>query len=196
MEILKTPQTKDRIADQIREEILSGAMSDGTELTQEQLAQLLGVSRMPIREALQILELEGFLLRLPNRRVRVVGRSPQSVAQALRLTAAVEVEIALLLAEQGPPLSPAPDPAADGAFHRWLSDQLDNPYLRQVHEKLLRGYPDYLWRQAAPGAFTARNRRIWAALEAEDQPQLRREIFAYYQALAETGSSRREEFHR
>lgn len=58
MHPLGNRQTKDHIADALRQEILSGRFADGEELTQKQLAQVLEVSRMPVREALQILELE------------------------------------------------------------------------------------------------------------------------------------------
>lgn len=194
MESVENRQTKDRIADLLREEILSGRIEDGQELAQEHLAQLLEVSRMPVREALQLLELEGFLLRLPSRRVRVVGRSPQAVQENLRLVGAVEAEIALMLLEGPHPLEPAKaDPADDHRFHRWISDQSNNPYLRQVHRRLLQGYPDYLWRHAVPGAFADRNRRIQAALESGDPTAVRREITLYYQDLAKTLPSHGEE---
>ena len=55
MKTLRNMQTKDRIAQAIREEILSGHMEPGEELAQEALAEMLGVSRMPVREALQTL---------------------------------------------------------------------------------------------------------------------------------------------
>ena len=53
-------QTKDYIVQLIKEEILSGVMKPGEELAQEALAERLGVSRMPIREALQNLVQEVF----------------------------------------------------------------------------------------------------------------------------------------
>ena len=73
MEVLKFKQTKDYIAQALREQILSGTIPDGEKLTQEQISEKLGVSRIPVREAMQILELEGFLERLPNRHMRVIG---------------------------------------------------------------------------------------------------------------------------
>ena len=57
-------QTKDYIVQLMKEEILSGVMKPGEELAQEALAERLGVSRMPIREALQNLVQEGFAVRL------------------------------------------------------------------------------------------------------------------------------------
>ena len=64
-------QTKDYIVQLMKEEILSGVMKPGEELAQEALAERLGVSRMPIREALQNLVQEGFAVRLPNRHIPV-----------------------------------------------------------------------------------------------------------------------------
>lgn len=57
----------------LRYEILSGSMKPGDELAQESIAEQLGLSRMPVREALQALEQEGFLVRLPNRHMQVAS---------------------------------------------------------------------------------------------------------------------------
>jgi len=72
-------QTKDYIVQLIKEEILSGVMKPGEELAQEALAERLGVSRMPIREALQNLVQEGFAVRLPNRHIQAVVLSAQQI---------------------------------------------------------------------------------------------------------------------
>ena len=53
MGLMMNVPTKDYIVETIKEEILSGQIKPGTELAQEALAERLGVSRMPIREALQ-----------------------------------------------------------------------------------------------------------------------------------------------
>lgn len=184
MEKLGNRQTKDHIAELLRGEILSGRMADGEELAQEQLAERLAVSRMPVREALQMLELEGLLLRLPNRHVQVVGRRARTVDENLRLVAAVEAEIALIGAEQG---SLPPDEADifdDRQFHQSISDRSENPYLRQAHRRLLQGYPDYIWRKYPPGAFKAQNQAICAAMKAQDAEAIRRNIHQYYRDLA------------
>ena len=47
METVQAVQTKDYIIQAIRDEILSGRMKPGEELAQENVAQMLGVSRMP-----------------------------------------------------------------------------------------------------------------------------------------------------
>ena len=52
-------RTADYIADQLADQILSGAIRGGTPLKQEELSGLLGASRIPVREALQIIEHQG-----------------------------------------------------------------------------------------------------------------------------------------
>jgi len=63
--------TSQRIASDLREEILAGELSPGTWLRQDELAARLGSSRLPVREALRILESEGLTESLPNRGSRV-----------------------------------------------------------------------------------------------------------------------------
>jgi DNA-binding GntR family transcriptional regulator len=63
--------TSQRIASRLREEILSGEIPPGTWLRQDELATRLGSSRLPVREALRILESEGLTESLPNRGSRV-----------------------------------------------------------------------------------------------------------------------------
>jgi DNA-binding GntR family transcriptional regulator len=60
-----------RIAQALREEILSGEIAPGTWLRQDDIAARLGTSRLPVREALRILETEGLAELLPNRGGRV-----------------------------------------------------------------------------------------------------------------------------
>ena len=51
MEIQMNKRTADYIADQLADQILSGAIRGGTPLKQEELSGLLGASRIPVREA-------------------------------------------------------------------------------------------------------------------------------------------------
>lgn len=63
--------TQDLICQSLRSRIASGDLEPGTELKQVELAKTYGVSRMPIREALQSLMLEGLVTRLSNRHMVV-----------------------------------------------------------------------------------------------------------------------------
>jgi DNA-binding GntR family transcriptional regulator len=71
------------IRDHVREAILAGTLQPGEMATQSGLAESLGVSRTPMREALRMLELEGLVVRESNGRVRV---TPLSVAKVEELT--------------------------------------------------------------------------------------------------------------
>src|SRR5258708_23820615 len=55
----------------LRQMILDGTVPPGTVLSQVQLAQEIGVSRTPLREALRMLQAEGLVLAEYNHRVRV-----------------------------------------------------------------------------------------------------------------------------
>lgn len=61
----KTGASTQRIADELGARILTGALPPGTRIRQEQIAEELGVSRLPIREALRILESRGLVTLIP-----------------------------------------------------------------------------------------------------------------------------------
>jgi DNA-binding GntR family transcriptional regulator len=60
-EILTQVSLGRRVAEAIRGDILFGRMSPGTRLSQQQLCDRFGVSRMPVRDALRQLTSEGYL---------------------------------------------------------------------------------------------------------------------------------------
>jgi DNA-binding GntR family transcriptional regulator len=55
-----------RVADELREAILRGVYPPGTRLRQEELATQYGASRVPVREALRLLESEGLITTVAN----------------------------------------------------------------------------------------------------------------------------------
>ncbi|MEA2179765.1 MAG: hypothetical protein QOG77_3062 [Solirubrobacteraceae bacterium] len=63
------------IRDRLRQAIVTGELGPDTVSTQNGLADALGVSRTPLREALRMLELEGLIVRENNRRFRIAGFS-------------------------------------------------------------------------------------------------------------------------
>ena len=60
--------SSDYMAQQIADEILSVGLLEDTQLKQEELAEMFGTSRIPIREAFQVLEGQGLIVRLATRK--------------------------------------------------------------------------------------------------------------------------------
>ncbi len=87
---MKNKRTCDYIAEAIQNEILSGRMEAGEPLRQEELAETLGFSRIPIREALQILENQGLVRRLETRHVVVADFSEKVMDEIFELICRVQ----------------------------------------------------------------------------------------------------------
>jgi DNA-binding GntR family transcriptional regulator len=87
----------ERIADSIREGIVRGTFAGGEPLRQTALAERLGVSPIPVREALRQLEGEGFVERQPYRGAVVSPLSPEDALEIGDITAALHA-LALRLA--------------------------------------------------------------------------------------------------
>ena len=68
LKIAKKPET---VMLEIANAILDGRIEGGRELTQNELAESLAVSRMPVREALTVLEELGLVERLHNQHIKV-----------------------------------------------------------------------------------------------------------------------------
>ena len=78
------------IALQIAELILSGEMKNGTKLRQEELAGMLQVSRIPVREALQLLETQGLAKRLATRHIVTAELTDEHIRQMYAMIADIE----------------------------------------------------------------------------------------------------------
>ena len=91
--------TQEVIYESIRNQICKGELQPGTELKQVELAQQFGVSRMPIREALQNLLASGLATRLQNRHV-VIADDARKLALEEQGTETGEVDRPRVKAEQ------------------------------------------------------------------------------------------------
>jgi DNA-binding GntR family transcriptional regulator len=75
---------------QLREAIISGELPNGKPLRQDALAELLGVSRIPIREALARLEAEGLVASSPHRGYVVTALSREEILELFELRSLLE----------------------------------------------------------------------------------------------------------
>lgn len=69
------------VSEALRQAIKDGVLKPGERLMEIQLAEELGVSRTPIREAIRKLELEGFVVMVPRRGTYVADISLKDIAQ-------------------------------------------------------------------------------------------------------------------
>lgn len=69
-------------------------------LDERQLSQSLGISRTPIREALNRLEQEGFIRSVPRRGMFIVRKTKQEILDIIRVWAALESMAARLITQQ------------------------------------------------------------------------------------------------
>ena len=178
-------------ADTLREFILLGKLPPGEPVPERDLAEALGISRTPLKEALRILEVEGLITYGPTRRPRVADPSLEDLAQNLAVLGALEAlagelacqhatdaEIATA-ADLEEKMRTAPedtDPLEffrwDMEFHRTIVAAARNTPLSETH----RAYNARLWRARfiSSKTRTARDRTlgqhedILAALKSRD----------------------------
>jgi DNA-binding GntR family transcriptional regulator len=92
--------TTSKVVDLLRQQILAGALQEGSQLRQEKLAAELGVSRVPIREALHQLEAEGLVTMKSHKSAVVSSLSIDDLEEVYEIRARLET----WLLEQSMPL--------------------------------------------------------------------------------------------
>ena len=81
---------RDVVFESLRTAILEGKLKSGQRLMEVQLAEQLGVSRTPIREAIRKLELEGLVIMLPRKGAYVADMSFKDLIDVLEIRASLE----------------------------------------------------------------------------------------------------------
>ncbi len=148
-------------ADTLREFILLGKLEPGMAVPERDLAEALGISRTPLKEALRILEHEGLVVYGTTRRPRVADPSLEELAQNLAVLGTLEalagelacehatdeeIEKAIELERKMGSATDDTDPLEffrwDMAFHQTIVDAARNSALSATH----RSYNARLWR--------------------------------------------------
>lgn len=152
---------KERALEEIQRWIVDGTLAAGEKLSDADLAQALGMSRTPVREALQVLAQEGFVEMRAGKLTRVTQVDPTAIGQVYPLLAALEAVAANSAAatmdaasleqlrtinEQLRGAIRLNDAfgtlASDEQFHSLIVEAADNPYLTPLastlHRHLLR----------------------------------------------------------
>lgn len=131
MERIEQVSLVDQAANRLRSMMLAGELAPGTKVREEWLQELLGISRPPIREAIQILVHEGLLERLARRGVRVREFTPRDAWEIYSLRAALD-RYALTQGMPAPDSLLEPLRAAIDAMRR-ASDQGDHARFVQAN---------------------------------------------------------------
>lgn len=85
-------QNTEDVYERVRAAILDGDLAAGSVMSQVALAEELGISRTPLREALRMLQSEGLVEGEPNRRVRVAPMSAKDLEELYIIRVALEAE--------------------------------------------------------------------------------------------------------
>lgn len=88
------------VYDRVRTAILNSELAPGAVMSQVALAQELGISRTPLREALRMLQGEGLIEAEHNRRVRVAPMTPQDLEELYLVRVTLEAEAVRLSVPQ------------------------------------------------------------------------------------------------
>lgn len=91
---------RDVVFETLREAIIKGILKSGERLMESQLAEEMGVSRTPVREAIRKLELEGFIVVIPRKGAYVSEMSYKDVHEVYEIRAALESLACGLAAER------------------------------------------------------------------------------------------------
>lgn len=91
---------RDVVFETLREAIIKGILKSGERLMESQLAEEMGVSRTPVREAIRKLELEGFVVVIPRKGAYVSEMSYKDVHEVYEIRAALESLACGLAAER------------------------------------------------------------------------------------------------
>jgi DNA-binding GntR family transcriptional regulator len=86
----------EQIAEQLREDVLKGRYSAGERLSQESLARRFQVSRIPVRDALRLLEAEGLVLNQARYGTTVADLSASDLVELYEMRMALEPALVML----------------------------------------------------------------------------------------------------
>ena len=148
---IPVPETvKGKVVELITDVILSGKVKPGERLNESELARQLGVSRAPVREGLQQLQEQGFVVNVPRRGMFLVRLDEEAIQKINSLRLIIESE-ALRLArvhltpegkaqleeiiEKMERIGPTPTNQArriDFEFHRTIWRMSGNEYLERL----------------------------------------------------------------
>lgn len=120
VEELRRKTTSELVAERLRRWILVGRLADGAQLRQDAIARELGVSRIPVREALKQLEAEGLVTLVSHKGAVVTTLSAATLAEFFDIRVVLE---GWVLGLAIPRLRPEDLARAEGLLDRMAADR-------------------------------------------------------------------------
>jgi DNA-binding GntR family transcriptional regulator len=161
---VKTPGTiTDFVTEQIRNRIVLGTLAPGQKVAVYDLADELGVSRVPLREAVRQLEAESLVDNLPRRGTVVRALSLDDLNDSFEILQAIEPIAARRAAE-------ARDDAIVKAMEFWLGEmqRLAEQRVPQVSVEMMHAHREFhfaFFRAAGEGVLQRHLRMLWHTCE-------------------------------
>jgi DNA-binding GntR family transcriptional regulator len=200
--ISRTKSLKEKAYDILKELILTGRLEQGKLHNEKRLAEVLGVSRTPVREALLELSREGMVSFVPSKGVKVLKITPKQVQEVFELRRIIEGYIIKSVSKQ---LTPADlkkiekilskqDRSAtkdkevtfiemDKEFHLFMASKMGNEQIEtilqnlrdQIHLMGIRAIKD----QARSQQVLKEHQRIFSALKKKDAKRSHDELMRH-----------------
>lgn len=188
---------RDVVFQTLRSAILKGELKPGERLMELQLAEKLGVSRTPIREAIRMLQQEGLAITIPRRGAEVARMTEKDMEDVLQIRSVLEemaakvscskitdqelkeLHIAMIeFDEQTKGDNVVELAKADEVFHDIIYKAADNPkllvLLNNLREQMYRYRTEYLKDKERYSQLIQEHHEIVHALEARDENQVAR----------------------
>jgi DNA-binding GntR family transcriptional regulator len=189
---LPRSSTVDRVAEWLRDLLLSGDLAPGTSLQEIPLAKSLGVSRNTLREAVRTLVAEGLLSRAPHKGIVVRSLTPDDVNELFEIRELLELAALDRACAQPNKILPDLQDKVEGlrravatrrerdviemdlGFHQVLVSVFDSPRLQHFHAVLISelclalAFLDRKTRAGSVGQIVTQHQQILHAVKSGD----------------------------
>lgn len=90
----------EKVYQRIKTKIIKGVLKEGSKITEQEITNYIGVSKTPVREALQRLIVEGFITMNPNQRMTIKEISIKDIKELFQLRRVLDKLATRLVAEK------------------------------------------------------------------------------------------------
>src|SRR3954454_7057855 len=201
--LIDRPSSGDLVAIHVRTLIFNGELRQGDRVHQEDIARQLGVSRIPVREAIIALDREGWLTITPHRGAFVHGLDEDALRDHYELLGLVyglaarravaratpDARPRLHAAHEAPPAAATPDELheTNDAFLRPLLAMARSPRLGSVMRNMSTVVPGNFF-ELVPGSGVTQQRGARAIVEAIEADDADRAADACVELLTDQGN--------